>query len=188
MLSTGIKNSFLIVTIILIFHFLIKNVMLTRKHENFKCLVNDDVEKTQDTDKDKDAPKPVNLEQIDKPRTEKEIYDSWFSDDTQLEDDASLDKYFEGELDIKKEIEQATKCPLPVTDPKLPLSSTCDVNFEKVPQNVMYKDIKADCNIKQDKSVMIISEYENENNMNGGKLYMDLSAFDYDENIFASPI
>jgi len=166
---------------------LIKNIMLTRKQENFKCLVND-VKKTQEIDKDKNAPKPVNVEQNDKPRTEKEIYDSWFSEDTQSTDDASLDKYFEGEMDIKKEIEQTTKCPIPVTDPKLPLSSTCDVNFEKVPQNVMHKDIKADCNIKQDKSVMIISEYENENNMNGGKLYMNLSAFDYDENNFAPPI
>lgn len=117
-----------------------------------------------------------------------DVYNSWFGEDMAASADAStLDKFFEGEMDIKAEASNAAKCPIPVKSPELPLSSTCDVNFEKLPADVLNKRVKANCNLTQDKKhQMVLAEYEDENTMNGGKLFMDLDAYDREDVAFAS--
>lgn len=170
MLSTGIKNFILIILIILIFHFLIKNVLLSKKeHYSTKC----DVKSSNDGG-----------ETQSEPATTKDTYDAWFGPDQVKSDD--IDKYFKGETDVKKEAEKAAQCPIPVKDLELPLSSTCDVNFEKLPSDVLKKDVKANCNLQQDKkNIMILNEYENESVLNGGKLFMNLDAYDNLDSMFA---
>jgi hypothetical protein len=191
MLSTGIKNSVLIVLIILILHFLIKNVLLTKKEPfDSKCTTN--------TFKPEGGAGSVKVAEVPKPATtivpgskdgSKDVYDSWFGDSDAAAvggSDTDIDKYFAGEIDIKKEIEEATKCTIPVQDPHLPKSSTCDPNFNKVPDDLFKKEVKANCNIVQDKkNILILNEYENESNLNGGKLFMNLDAYDNSESMFA---
>lgn len=186
MLSTGIKNSILIVLIILILHFFIKNVLLS-KREDFSAPAPQCPKKT-----DESAVKPANerTEAVE----EKDVYAAWFggeaktvapSSDAALTED--LDKFFTGEIDIKKEIEEATKCVVPSQDPMLPQSSTCDPNLDKLPaEYAIKKDVRANCNIVQDKKgIMILNEYENENIMNGGALFMNLEAYDQSDSMFA---
>jgi hypothetical protein len=181
------------VLIILILHFFIKNVLLSQKRETFspapECKTNTYKPEGGDM-KQTIAPKPAN----DKPVTQKDIYDTWFGsgNDTTtketIDNNEDLDKFFTGEIDIKKEIETATKCVIPVRDTALPKSSTCDPNFDKLPQEYLIpKEVKANCNIPQDKKgIMILNEYENENIMNGGKLFMNLEAYDQQDSSFAT--
>lgn len=183
MLSTGIKNSILIVLIIFILHFLLKNVLLS-KREHYSVCDGSTASKVSPPDvKSKDTPVLADV-------SENDTYDAWFGkeqvkDQSNDNDFADLDKYFNGELDIKKEVEKAASCPIPVKDASLPKSSTCDVNFEKLPVDVLKKDIKANCNLRQDKTVMIVNEYENESVLNGGKLFMNLDAYDNLDSMFA---
>lgn len=192
MLSTGIKNSILILLIILIFHFLLKNMLLPYKHESFhqpqqhKCPPEPqklNVPSAAETDDKTSVPATV-LEP--EKQTKSDIYNSWFGEDMS-DPDSNLDKFFEGELDIKAEASKAAKCPIPVKSPELPLSSTCDVNFEKLPVDVVSKRVKANCNLPQDKKrQMVLAEYEDESTMNGGKLFMDLDAYDREDVHFAT--
>lgn len=187
MLSTGIKNSVLIVLIILILHFFIKNVLLAKK-ETFAAPPPKCTTTTFKPEDDASAVRPFN----EKPLSTKEVYDEWFGAGSDKKESKhpvgdDLDMYFAGEVDIKKEIEAATKCTIPVHDTELPKSSTCDPNLDSVPDEFLVKkDVKANCNIIQDKkNIMILNEYENENIMNGGKLFMNLEAYDNQESMFA---
>jgi len=191
MLSTGIKNSILIVLIILILHFLIKNVLLTKKEPfDSKCTTNTfKPEGGVGSVKVAEVPKPVEKEK--EKDGSKDVYDSWFGGGSDSAagggGDTDIDKYFAGEIDIKKEIEEATKCTVLVQDPHLPKSSTCDPNFNKIPDDLFKKEVKANCNIIQDKkNILILNEYENESNLNGGKLFMNLDAYDNNESMFAT--
>lgn len=191
MLSTGIKNSILIVLIILILHFFIKNVLLT-KREDFGAPVSQPkcAPESSSSSANASAVKPAN-DRSDV-ESEKDVYNAWFGGEVQSEkQDAGstedLDKFFTGEIDIKKEIEEATKCVVPQQDPMLPKSSTCDPNLDKIPpEYAIKKDVRANCNIVQDKKgIMILNEYENENIMNGGALFMNLEAYDQTDSMFA---
>jgi hypothetical protein len=202
MLSTGIKNSILILLIILIFHFLIKNMMLSHKNESFAQPSSADIKCKTPEVKKLDVPSsaesdslaqslPANVsDKVSDKASTADVYNSWFGEDNLAggsSSDADLDKFFEGEMDIKAEAVKAAQCPIPVKSPELPLSSTCDVNFEKLPADVVSKRVKANCNLPQDKKrQMVLAEYENENTMNGGKLFMDLEAYDREDVAFAT--
>lgn len=201
MISTGIKNSILILLIIFIFHFFIKNVLLTKaetfvswvdKKTSGEC-IKDVLADDKKNAKSQGGAEPNVEVLVDKPAVPKaneeeaaNVYDAWFGSDPTNNPDADLDRYFAGEIDIAKEVEEATKCPIPVKDMSLPLSSTCDVNFDKLPADLTYKSVKANCNIVQDKkNAMMLNEYEDETDMNGGKLYMGLDAYDNSVAMFA---
>lgn len=198
MLSTGLKNSILILLIILIFHVFLTN----RLKEHFTqqpikkepiidkisfaddplspiSTVNDGV-----CDMEAETVKTIELPVKEQPVTKNEIFKSWFGNDLVGDEsqNGNLDKFFQAEMDIEKELEEATKCPIP--DSKgLPESSTCDMSYEKIPANLLgNKEVKANCELPQvKKNMLIINEYEDENHMNGGKLFMNLSAYNEED-------
>lgn len=58
------------------------------------------------------------------------------------------------------------------------IDTTCKINLNNN-DNSLNKKIKANCDILQDKTdFLIINEYEEENQMNNGKITNSLSAFD----------
>lgn len=202
MLSTGIKNSILILLIVLIFHFLIKNFLLNNNKHNFKketFLDNDiptcNIEKNviQSNEKQINAIENIitkaseitcNFEE--EGMSKNDIFASWFENETkQQTKDAELDKYFSGDIDMSKELEAAAKCPLPVRDTELPQTSTCDLKTDNIPVDVFKKNIKTSTPDQNSKRGMMLKEYENENIMNGGKLFMDLDPYNSCDNLFA---
>lgn len=201
MLSTGIKNSILIILIIFIFHFIIKNVLLN-KNEHFSNIVCKNEELLSEKDNtpikttmpelkelpsEKIQPPSVtcNLEKEGMARND--VFDAWFADELKkASTDAELDKFFLDNKDISEEIEKATKCPLPVKDKGLPATSTCDINFDNLPIDIVKKEIKCDTPDRYMKHGMMLKEYQNENIMNGGKLFMDLHAYNSIDDTYAS--
>ena len=69
----------------------------------------------------------------------------------------------------------------------MPMSTTCDPVFDKMNlAEATAKNIKANCNLPQDKKgMMVLTEYENENPMSGGKLFLNLDAYDRDDMAYA---
>jgi hypothetical protein len=186
MFSTGIKNFILILIIILIFHFLIKKALLSRR-EGFVCKTHT----TQDGGSGPSpppAPKPKEEQTLNAPKSTNDIYDMWFGEAGGGQADKSLDSFFKGELDMSKEAEEAAKCKVrPGGDLDKPISTTCDPKFDMSKGEADAKPLKANCDLMQDKKgMMILNEYENENNMNGGKLHLNLDAYDRDDYMYAS--
>lgn len=160
MLGIGIKNAILFLLIILILHFLIKNVLLDRKQtvpatpatkkpiENF----------FQQPIESKDDEHKKMLEFIN-------------------EEPSFIDKAFDDKI-IKDCEKQETCLPLKSDDNKLETSNMCDVSFEPKDKDNGMK-LKADCKLPQvKKNFMVIKEYENERSVNGGKLFDNIDAFD----------
>ena len=195
MFSTGLKNFILILIIILIFHVLIQKALLSRR-EGFVCAA-------ADADKTTAAappPKPVEEKTAVAPKSTKDIYDMWFGEAGGGAAASSLDGFFKEDLDMSKEAAEAAKCttrgeggdmPLPASTPHrggdMPMSTTCDPVFDKMNlAEAATKNIKANCNLPQDKKgMMVLTEYENENPMSGGKLFLNLDAYDRDDIAYA---
>ena len=93
-----------------------------------------------------------------------------------LNTSASLDKTFEENPNCLAQIKQTT-CKKP-DDLLIPLSSTCDANIDFLPEDTMMK-VKEDCQIEQDKNIMIIKKYEDEKKMNN--IDQEVGADAYDE-------
>lgn len=69
-------------------------------------------------------------------------------------------------------------------DSKMPLPTTCDANIQDLTVDEGMK-VKADCKLAQEhKGFMVIKEYENEKDMNGGKVLEGLDAFDNFDHYF----
>lgn len=190
MLSIGIKNSILVILIVLIAHFILKNMILERsgngsqkpntaqeKKEPFmanapvRC---QDVEVTQKCDV-----KPRDDDTMMKKMQEEELMRFVAMGDDS--DSKSLDNFFRDNI-VTSGLEESKcdkdVCKFKADNQQLPLSTTCNAEVQKL-QDMDTKRIKGDCNLKQDKkNVMILTEYENENDMNGGKLFGVLDAFD----------
>jgi hypothetical protein len=153
-LAIAIKNTILIVLIVLIFHFWLKSTVLEKKMESYvPLLVPVKDEKKQDLLK----------------------YVS--------EGDDELDRYFKNNV-VTADVEEASKstdvCTMKRDDQQLPLAQTCDIQIQKIdPVEDESLRIKAECGLKQDKkNIMILAEYENEKDINGGMGVNDLNAFD----------
>lgn len=98
----------------------------------------------------------------------------------------SLDTYFKdisSDVKDKESCIESNVCKFKADNQQLPLSTTCDADVQKIPLGDG-KKIRANCDLNQDKkNIMILTEYEAENDMNGGKLFGVLDAFDnYDLN------
>ena len=180
MFSTGLKNFILIFIIILIFHFLIKKALLSRR-EGYVCKPHTVESSTTP------APKPVEDQTKSAPKSTNDIYDMWFGEAGGGQADKSLDSFFKEELDMSKEAEEAAKCKIrPGSDLTKPISTTCDPPFDMDTSSDDTKALKANCNLSQDKKgMMLLNEYENENTMNGGKLFLNLDAYDRDDYMYA---
>lgn len=159
MLNIGLKNAILFFLIILILHFLIKNVIIDKKPQ------------TTDT---------KSYFSTEKFTEQKKKMLDYISDAEQNE----LDKAFDQKL--IKECKEDVCLPRKSDDNILPLSTTCDTSIQELkPEDPM--KLKADCQIAQDyKSFMVIKEYENEKGINGGKLYDGLDAYDGFDDYFES--
>lgn len=187
--STAIKNTILIILIILIGHFMVKNLLFERQKTapTIKEVKEDKLVHVKE-----DAPPQISTKQV--VSTPSGVPSSVIVENTKgtgldkakeellkfiNDDDDDIERFFEHE---KQNItSDNTKCKS--QDTTLPLSTTCDPAIQDVKQNNM-KQVKADCNLKQDKkNILILKEYVNENTMNGGTLFGGLSAFDnYDNN------
>lgn len=226
MLSTGIKNSILVILIILIFHFLIKNVLLNKKESFLNIVTSSSEVKDIDTNKPKneyidkvtetnsssfqllpnikgqetksDNSDKIEIMEYKNTDTKQKIgnnekanvtFNDWFGEDEDnTHANGELDSFFTDNTDISGELEKASKCPLPIRDKSLPLTSTCDVNFDKLPDNVITKNVKSHTPERYMKSGMVLKEYDNENIMNGGKLFMGLDAYNVVDSAFASVV
>jgi hypothetical protein len=175
MLGIGIKNAILIILIILILHFVIKNILMNKtvlfpiKKEKFEP------KKSSDSL----GPQKCLSENLS---SEKDKLLKFVFGDDMPKGDNNLDNFFK---DVSKKILECDKdnymeCKVKSDDHRIPLASTCDPKMFELPSTDLIK--KADiCNTKKD--LMILNEYTNESQMNGGNLYAGISAYDdFDQN------
>lgn len=203
MLAIGIKNSILVLLIILILHFLIKNTIFDKNGKAPKKVQQapTDIKKVHiasvpTVDIMSSQPAKVQVEtfkneslscEASPPRNtdleKEELLKFVFGAEAPDTSEDELKKYFKGD-DVTSDVEgelakiKPTCPPVKKDDMNLPLSTTCDPQIQRL--NLLEeKSVKGDCNLKQDKKdIMILKEYDDENSMSGGELYGGLSAFD----------
>ena len=198
MLSVGIKNSILVILIILIIHFIIKNMILERPSnkgvdaelKNAKAGYHPPYSPEKFTNiaekEDICKSKPRDDDALLKKYQEDELMRFVAMGDSS--ESKSLDSFFKDNIvssDVKdkQSCTEMNVCKFKADNQQLPLSTTCDTNIQSLPLTDNMK-IHANCELNQDKkNIMILTEYENEKDMNGGKLFGVLDAFDnYDLN------
>ena len=93
-----------------------------------------------------------------------------------IDTSAILEKVYSGSkaMPFDKPLEASCKKP----ELYVPLTATCDANIEFM-SNKSNMKIKEDCQIEQDKNIMIINKYEDEKKMNN--INQDVGADAYDE-------
>lgn len=187
MLSLGLKNAILVLLIILILHVLIKNAIIDQKPVKEKFITGAPVEETKKdyleankiTTPAPACPKPAVAEKDED--SEKELLKYVYGEDDTKED-GNLSQYFKGmdiTRDVKKDIDAKISCTsLKKKNDGLPLSTTCDPQLQtlKTDDTLLLKQQKKP--EAQNISNMMLGEYEDENAMNGGELYGNLSAYD----------
>ncbi len=193
MLSIGLKNSILVILIILIIHFIIKNMILDKKStvaivpptaENTKAGYHPPYSPEKFTEKEESCTKPRNDDALLKKYQEDELMRFVAMGDSS--ESKSLDLFFKdisSDVKDKESCIETNVCKFKADNQQLPLSTTCDSDIQKLPL-VDGKKIRANCDLNQDKkNIMILTEYEDEKDMNGGKLFGVLDAYDnYDVN------
>lgn len=92
-------------------------------------------------------------------------------------DGSGLDKFFK---DYSNEIEKCDKpyeqCAKKSDDHTVPLATTCNPNIQELSSELDNLKKLPVCNTKKD--LMILNQYDNENQMNGGVIYADINAYD----------
>lgn len=208
MLSIGIKNSILVILIILIIHVFLKNLVIEQgkyKNENFTIMSqanlqpfdvqkndlllknNTKVDRYGDNQAKEDVCRDTPLKDLQlKKLVQDEMLEYVTKGDDDDMDNEFLDKYFKDNivsenvkvLENKYITNDHDVCKFKADNHQLPLSTTCNTNIQKINSSTD-KTIIADCNLSQDKkNIMILNEYANENTMNGGLLYGELEAYD----------
>lgn len=198
-----IKNTILVVLIILIGHFMVKNFLLDKKHKSSPAPTNvSTTEPKQDISgalvpvKNELAPAPIVPESetpIAKPSSDavqtvqggldkaKEELLKFIDDE---DDEDTVDRYFSKDATLPPQ--PTDNCKVKVLDNMLPLSTTCDQSIQSMPKNdkVVKAGTEGVCN--PNKNIVMLNEYENESTMNGGALFGGLSAYDAFDNNFHS--
>lgn len=144
MLASGIKNAILVLLVVCIIHFLIKNAILEKRKEAFK------VPQVTEAECKKEATEKQAL-------CENDLLDYVYNDDV------DLSKFF-----------TPMSCKLDTT----PVPPVCDPEFTKPPETP--NKLGTQCNPTQHDVNLVLTEYQDENAMNGGSLYDNLSAFNTD--------
>lgn len=185
MLAISIKNSILILLIVLILHFLIKNALMDKQPTIFAKKPEQRIEMFSNVPKPvadiKSEPKPLEKKECEvlperNTQDEKnELLKYVFGDDAK-DCDEEINKYFQGIGSSASLGDSNGGCILPRTDANsLPLSTTCDPNITTFPRDTKKQSEKC---VKQEVAQgMMLHEYENENQMSGG-LFGGLNAFD----------
>lgn len=186
-LAIIIKNTILVILIILIGHFMVKNFLLEKKSKlpSFKQEPNKDlggslvavipditpspIVPENETPIAKPSSDPVTSIQGGLDKAKEELLK--FIDD----DDDNVERFFGKDTELASQ--PTDNCKPKVQDNMFPLSTTCNPDIQSLKGNE--KPVKANCDLKQNKkTIMMINEYDNESTMNGGALYGGLSAFD----------
>lgn len=199
MLSVGIKNSILVILIILIIHFIIKNMILERPSnkgvdtelKNAKAgyhppyspeKFTNIAEVNQDACKNKPRDDDAELKKFQEDELMRFVAMGDSSESKTL-DSFFKDNIVSSDVKDKQSCTEMNVCKFKADNQQLPLSTTCDTNIQNLPLTNNNMKIHANCDLNQDKNIMILTEYENEKDMNGGKIYGVLDAFDnYDLN------
>lgn len=195
--ALAIKNTVLFVLILLILHFVVKNVLLEKsfpRASSTQAVKSSDIGSTTTTNivnpKTEETPTEVpsgvpssdivNKVQGGLDKAKEELLK--FIDDDE-DDDKDLNSYF-----INKSSTATTKpCDYndKIGDQPLPLNTTCDSQIQKLS---MAKESHLDLSPKKDvKTLKFVKEYDNESTMNGGQLFGGLEAFDAFDNKYDSP-
>lgn len=161
MIGIGIKNAILFLLIILILHFLIKNMLMDRGLAGTGGKVSG----------------------------EKKYFENFTDSDMKMkmmqyieEEPSTIDKAFSEKI-IQPCDKQNDCLPSKTDDNKIERSMSCN-NILQTKEDDSMK-VKADCHLNQDKKdFMIIKEYENEKGLNGGELGDGLNAFDSYDSYF----
>ena len=197
LLSTGIKNAILIVLIILILHFLIKNYLFDKKprvvqspsvhvsnvvdvitpQRQLGVVLVDDPQKPNTTK----IPYPFDNKKQDHicdNETQKDYLKNELLDFVYGKEDSNINKFYADDplstpvKDLEERISKQNMSCLKPDDNRLPLSTTCDDKIQTLDFKAADMPIKADCDLLQDqKNSLILKEYEDDNDMNTGKLY-----------------
>jgi hypothetical protein len=187
-----IKNTILVILIILIGHFMVKNFLLDKKIPNsYKTEPNKDLGGPLVPLKNGIVPAPIvpeNETPIAKPSSEPVSKIQGGLDKAKEEllkfiddEEESVERFFGTDTDLGTQ--PTDNCKPIVQESMFPLSTTCDPKIQSIPN--LEKPVKANCNLDQNKkNVMLLNEYENESTMNGGQLFGGLSAFDSFDNNF----
>lgn len=187
MLSLGLKNAILVLLIILILHVLIKNAIADKKiKETFQ---NNALNKADLVSLEQNKVKPITAPSCPKSESDIHTVSKKEEDESELlkyvygddKDTTDISQYFKGmdiTKDVQKEIDAKLSCKAIKKDESLPLSTTCDPQLQSLQADENLKKVRFDCDLKQNISNMMLSEYEGENAMNGGELYGNLSAYD----------
>lgn len=186
MLAISIKNSILILLIVLILHFLIKNALMDKTNRTPKkeAVIKEPFENVpKPATEVKSQPLPVETKACDalperNTQEEKDELLKYVFGAEAKDCDEEINKYFQGLSPDASATSPATQtgCPLPRTDANaLPLSTTCDPALLAFPKDT--KKMSEKC-VKQDTNQgMLLHQYEDENPMNGG-LFGGLNPFD----------
>jgi hypothetical protein len=181
MLANGIKNAILLLLVILILHFLIKNITASNPSNSLNT-------SNSATNIATNIPISNSINSNSKEHFLAYPQDST-SENTSCKNSMTTEKNKMMEYvnsDYSKQFDQKliTECTKPnlclnkTDDHKLPLSTTCDANITEL-NGAPHMNVKEDCNLTQDHhSFMMIKTYENENPNNGGALYDGLEAYD----------
>lgn len=194
MLSNCIKSTILVILIILIFHFLIKTIIVERSGGQLqiqpkipsteKFLPYELTPESEQQLSKEQVCQSIRLDDKQQKKLEQEEMMKYVAMGDDQEDSKTLDQYFSDNI-VSKDVQKLEEniCKFKADNQQLPLSTTCNSDTQKL---ALTNDmaIRADCNLKQDKkNIMILTEYEDEKDMNGGKLFGGLDAFDtFDEN------
>lgn len=192
-LAIIIKNTILVILIILIGHFMVKNFLLDKKtHPTYKQEPNKDlggalvpiikdlapspIVPENETPLAKPSSDPVSTIQGGLDKAKEELLKF-------IDGDDDIEGYFGNDTELG--IQPSDNCKPKVQDNIFPLSTTCNPDIQSLPKTD--KSVKANCNLNQTKkNVMLINEYDDESTMNGGALYGGLSAFDSFDNNYQS--
>jgi len=192
-----IKNTILVILIILIGHFMVKNILLERPQEvtiksesnvssMAKVLTPKVESKTLEVLNEKNivVEKPSGILSstvtgniqggLDKA---KEELLKFINDD---EDD--IERYFGNDKSLP--FTPSDNCKGKEQEAALRLSTTCDPALQDLKDDKVRKTMTTNECIRDSKNVMILKEYENESIMNGGALFGGLSAYDVFDNNF----
>jgi hypothetical protein len=205
-ISSIVKNTILVVLIILIGHFMIQNVLVDKKTgvntvDKNAHLANTSL--TDTTSKILEIPATKVIEdpssKINKPIVGTErpvgipssqtVIASGGLDKAKQEllkfvddDEDNMESFFAPTPTLKMEVVASDNCKLKTQDSMLPLNTTCDPLIQNL-KTSEHEAEKANANsvksISYDKKgLMILKEYENESTMNGGALFGGLTAYD----------
>lgn len=188
MLAIAIKNTILVILIILIIHFLIKTFIMEKspsKKENFQDnqsstgipAILPSTSHMTDLDKKYNICTDIRTDDLELKKQQQEELMRYVAtgDD---EDSKILESYFKDNM-VSRDVKDIDPNMCKRNDDHhLPLSTTCDTKLQSITSQETDKRIIADCNLPQDKNVMILTEYENEKDINGGAMFGGLSGFD----------